>query len=136
MYLRTIGLISASALGDIQEAWHTSKVDHFNSMNKATYQQRYFHDDEYWSADEGPLLFYICGEGTCNPSEGFFGQMAQTLGAKQYWLEHRYYGYSYPVNNWNSTDAYQFLSSEQALEDLAVFIAEVKRATPPRKSGL
>lgn len=62
--------------------------------------------------------------------------MAQEHEAMQYWVEHRYYGESYPVNTWNSTQDYRFLSSEQALEDLAVFISTMKKKMPARASGL
>lgn len=47
--------------------------------------------------------------------------IAKETGALVVWLEHRYYGYSYPVPEL-STDNLRFLSFEEALADTANFI--------------
>lgn len=52
---------------------------------------------------------------------GFEYHLAKETGALVIWLEHRYYGYSYPVPDL-STDNLRFLSFDEALEDTANFI--------------
>lgn len=52
---------------------------------------------------------------------GFEYHIAKETAALVVWLEHRYYGYSYPVPDL-TTDNLLFLSFEEALEDTANFI--------------
>ena len=139
MYLKSLvvlGFAAATTNAAITTHYFDSKVDHFDHLNTDTYKQRYFEDTQYFNEDEGPVFLYICGEGTCYPSEGLFGQEAQAHEALQYWVEHRYYGDSQPVSSFDDAQDYKFLSSEQALEDLADFITAKKAALPKRKSGL
>lgn len=56
---------------------------------------------------------------------GFEYHIANETGALVVWLEHRYYGLSYPVPDL-STDNLRFLSMAEALEDTANFIRNFK----------
>jgi hypothetical protein len=58
------------------------------------------------------------------PREGHFiiSSLAQQYGALQVALEHRFYGQSVPSGD-SSTSHLQYLSSDQALEDLVTFHA-------------
>ena len=53
--------------------------------------------------------------------------IAKALNADVYMVEHRYYGYSRPTPD-QSTENLKYLSSEQALADLAVFINSINNA--------
>jgi len=69
-------------------------VDHLSYIDKRTYQQRYWINDQYWDQASGPVFIYICGEYTCSvPEERLYPFM---VGAENnallFVLEHRYYG--------------------------------------------
>lgn len=132
---------------DVQELYLTQKLDHFDSTSAATYQQRYFASYRYHSHSTGRVVAFLCvgGEGPgfdrsvlvdsvhCS---GDMLELAKTLAGKfgvnvhLYALEHRYYGASYPKfaggNATSSspvtTEHLRYLSSRQALEDLAHFV--------------
>lgn len=71
----------------------------------------------------------IGGEGAADPIwlvTGAWIDYAETYGAYCVQLEHRFYGKSHPTPDM-SVENLQFLSSEQALADLAVFITDLKQ---------
>jgi len=75
--------------------WMTQTLDHFNAQDTRTWQQRYFVNDTFWSAPDGPVILFICGEGTCTgvPSTRQFPmEVAKTINALVLTLEHRFYG--------------------------------------------
>lgn len=86
------------------------------------FKQRYFIDATFAKGKDSPVIYYICGEGTCDGATGtpLVDTLAQELGAYRVALEHRYYGYSQPYADL-SADSLYFLTMDQALEDLAVF---------------
>jgi pimeloyl-ACP methyl ester carboxylesterase len=112
-------LPDALTAGTYQQA-----IDHFGQLAGQTFSQRYWTDSEYASqADDAPIIFHICGEG--DAERGYFLNdaaidWAQTLGAHLVYLEHRYYGQSLPFSDL-STDHLQYLTLENAIEDLASF---------------
>ncbi|XP_033832305.2 thymus-specific serine protease [Periophthalmus magnuspinnatus] len=112
-----------------QEQWFTQKLDHFNGQDSRVWKQRYFVNDTFAQPD-GPVFLMIGGEGPANPiwmDHGTWLTYAEKLGALCFMLEHRFYGKSRPTSDL-STDSLHFLSSRQALADLAHFrttIAEI-----------
>jgi serine protease 16 len=73
-----------------------------------------------------PVFFYIEGEGAGNAADVVEGQhveLAAAHGALILALEHRYYGASVPTPDM-TTPNMRFLSSHQAIADIARFIAE------------
>ena len=100
-------------------------VDHFNAQDDRTYKQRYWVSDEYWKED-GPIFVYICGEYRCSvPDTRLYPFMiGATYGARFLVVEHRFYGDSQPFEDW-SLDSLQYLSSQQALSDLAYLIGSL-----------
>lgn len=136
---------------DIQELYLTQRLDHFDPLNDQTLEQRYFVTDRYSRNVEDPLssVVFLCvgGEGPgfdesvlvdsvhCS---GDMLELAHTLSTSHqirvyvYALEHRYYGSSYPtfpngespVTNQNL----KYLSSRQALEDLAHFVQTISES--------
>ncbi|KAI4898011.1 hypothetical protein NFI96_017490 [Prochilodus magdalenae] len=84
--------------------------------------QRYFVNDRFYRPG-GPVFLMIGGEGPANPAWMQYGTWltyAEKLGALCLLLEHRFYGKSHPTEDL-SVDSLRFLSSRQALADLAHF---------------
>ncbi|KAJ7636082.1 peptidase S28 [Mycena polygramma] len=87
-------------------------LDHFNASNRQTFPNR------YWNAE--PLLPYYLQE--------YHGLSATMQLAKRYrgiaflW-EHRFYGDSqpFPVNENTTAEQWQYLNTEQALQDVVFF---------------
>ncbi|CAD5235190.1 unnamed protein product [Bursaphelenchus xylophilus] len=107
------------------EKWFTQVLDHFDEANDETWQQRYFVNDVYWK-ENGPQFLNIGGEGPVRGERIFNESYPMTSWAKklnaQIWsLEHRFYGKSHPKPN-QSVENLQYLTSRQALADLANFI--------------
>eukprot|EP00096_Caligus_rogercresseyi_P009056 TRINITY_DN3006_c0_g1_i1.p1 TRINITY_DN3006_c0_g1~~TRINITY_DN3006_c0_g1_i1.p1 ORF type:complete len:501 (-),score=82.80 TRINITY_DN3006_c0_g1_i1:279-1751(-) len=109
--------------------WFDQKLDHFMPTRfRATWKQRFFVNDSFYS-EEGPAFLMIGGEGPANPiwsQVGSWMQYAQSVGAVTFQLEHRYYGESHPTPNL-SVKNMAYLSSEQALADIAYFITEMNK---------
>jgi len=100
-------------------------VDHFNYLDGRTYEQRYWLSNQYWDG-KGPIFLYICGEYRCTvPDTRLFPFMVGSQYNAQFLvLEHRFYGDSQPFDDW-SMDSLRYLTSEQGLADLSVFIDEL-----------
>lgn len=105
-------------------------IDHFRYTNNHTFTQQWLLHDAYWSAGR-PLFVFVGGEGAVQDfyenSGGVF-ELAEQAGALVAMLEHRYYGYSLPFGPGASYEPHglHFLSVEQALADLSVFIEHLK----------
>ncbi|XP_029373345.1 thymus-specific serine protease [Echeneis naucrates] len=105
-----------------QEQWFTQKLDHFNGADSREWKQRYFVNEAFYRPG-GPVFLMIGGEGPANPAwmqSGTWLTYAEKLGALCLMLEHRFYGASHPTDDL-STANLRFLSSRQALADLAHF---------------
>ena len=75
----------------------------------------------------GPAFIHIGGEAEANPiwlEYGLWHTLAQEHHAAMFILEHRYYGKSYPTPDLH-TQNMKYLSSRQALEDLATFMTNM-----------
>jgi serine protease 16 len=135
---------SSSSPDDVQELHFVQRLDHFDPLNMRTYQQRYFVTDRYIVEDARRSVTFLCvgGEGPGFTKHvlkdsvhctGDMLELAHTLSqsygisVRVYALEHRYYGKSYPVFDDEevspvTTQHLKYLSSRQALEDLAHFV--------------
>uniref|UniRef100_A0A7S3GBX6 Uncharacterized protein n=2 Tax=Palpitomonas bilix TaxID=652834 RepID=A0A7S3GBX6_9EUKA len=115
--------VSAPPAKGIQELYFEQVLDHFNGQNNATWKQRYFVNDQFWDG-KGPVLLMIGGEGPISSAyvqEHFITyNYAQQYNALLVALEHRFYGESQPLDA-SKTENLAYLSSEQALADLAWF---------------
>jgi thymus-specific serine protease len=133
---------------DVQELFFTQKLDHFDPLNHQTYQQRYFYSNRYVDvASGGNPITFLCvgGEGpgftkaVLVNSDHCTGDMIALahklfhdfhISVHIYALEHRYYGHSYPDFGDQSpvaTGNLKYLSSKQALEDLAHFVQTMQQ---------
>jgi pimeloyl-ACP methyl ester carboxylesterase len=111
--------------GVSDDQYIASKVDHFDSSNTNTYQQRYWYNDQWYSAG-GPVFLMIGGESAEDSSwvadgDLVWTQLAAANNAMVFLIEHRYYGAS-QVTADQSTANLKYLSSRQALADIADFI--------------
>uniref|UniRef100_A0A0E0EZU2 Uncharacterized protein n=1 Tax=Oryza meridionalis TaxID=40149 RepID=A0A0E0EZU2_9ORYZ len=104
-----------------EERWMDQTLDHFNPTDHRQFKQRYYEFLDYYRAPKGPIFLYICGESSCNGiPNSYLAVMAKKFGAAVVSPEHRYYGKSSPFESL-TTENLRFLSSKQALFDLAVF---------------
>lgn len=92
--------------------------------------QRYWINREYFSGAGAPIFVFIGGEGkeTCRRLASFYlyiHELAKKYGGLLIDIEHRFYGESYPTAGM-STEELKYLSSKQALADLARLISFVK----------
>uniref|UniRef100_A0A3B1JQL6 Serine protease 59, putative n=1 Tax=Astyanax mexicanus TaxID=7994 RepID=A0A3B1JQL6_ASTMX len=116
-----------------EEYWFIQRLDHFNGADSRVWKQRYFINDRFYKPG-GPVFLMIGGEGPANPAWMQYGtwlNYAEKFGALCLLLEHRFYGKSHPTEDL-SVESLRFLSSRQALADLAHFrsvTAETRKLT-------
>lgn len=110
----------------VPDLWFEQQLDHNDPTNAATWQQRYYVNEQYFNASDpnAPVFLMIGGEGEATARwmhEGAWIRYAEKHGALCFQLEHRFYGKSRPTEDL-STSSLAYLTSEQALADLAYFI--------------
>lgn len=123
-------------LSSASEEWIEQPVDHFNT-NTETWSMRYLKRLTFWKPN-GPIYLYINGEAPLIPiwieiDTLLTCQLAQETHGALFASEHRYYGLSMPVDM-EDTSSMRYLSSKQALADLAELIKTIKSA-PEFKSS-
>uniref|UniRef100_M4D5B2 Serine carboxypeptidase S28 family protein n=1 Tax=Brassica campestris TaxID=3711 RepID=M4D5B2_BRACM len=103
------------------ELWFNQTLDHFSPYDHRRFRQRYYEYLDHLRVPDGPIFLMICGEGPCNgiPND-YISVLAKKFEAGVVSLEHRYYGKSSPFNSL-ATENLKYLSSKQALSDLAAF---------------
>ncbi|KAK3156901.1 hypothetical protein QOZ80_2AG0113610 [Eleusine coracana subsp. coracana] len=103
------------------ERWMNQRLDHFSPTDHRQFKLRYFEFLDHYRAPDGPVFLRICGEYSCDgiPND-YLAVLAKKFGAALVSPEHRYYGKSSPFKRL-TTENLRFLSSKQALFDLAVF---------------
>ncbi|XP_018795347.1 PREDICTED: putative serine protease F56F10.1 isoform X1 [Bactrocera latifrons] len=109
-----------------QENWFQQKLDHFDDKQEnITWKQRYFMNDAFYRNDsDAPIFLTIGGELAISPrwvTKGSWIKFAEHFGAMCFHLEHRFYGKSQPKSDL-SYENLKFLTSQQALADVAYFI--------------
>ncbi|KAL5238760.1 hypothetical protein ACI65C_006170 [Semiaphis heraclei] len=110
-----------------EDEWYIQKLDHFNPTDNRTWKQRYQVNLENYKND-GPIFLMIGGEGSISAKwmhSGAWIDYAKEFNALCFQLEHRFYGESHPTEDL-STSNLVYLSSDQALADLADFIVNIK----------
>ncbi|KAJ3682168.1 hypothetical protein LUZ60_014741 [Juncus effusus] len=114
-------LSSSSSYLTKEEHWFNQTLDHFSPTNHRQFEQRYYEFFDYYRVSDGPIFLRICGESSCNGiTNDYTAVLAKKFGAALVSLEHRYYGKSSPFKSLTTANL-RFLSSKQALFDLAVF---------------
>ncbi|KAL2333770.1 hypothetical protein Fmac_014983 [Flemingia macrophylla] len=104
-----------------QELWFNQTLDHFSPYDHRQFRQRYYEFLDYFRIPDGPVFLVIGGEGPCNGiANDYLAVLAKKFGAALVSLEHRYYGKSSLFSSLE-TENLKYLSSKQALFDLAIF---------------
>ncbi|KAF8467929.1 peptidase S28 [Russula ochroleuca] len=109
----------------------TQPLDHFYNSTDATFPQRFWVNSRHYKPRPGAPVIVIDGGETNGEDRlpfldtGIGDILARATGGVGVVLEHRYYGESIGVQNF-STDALRWLNNEQALEDSANFMRNVK----------
>lgn len=117
---RMIGSSSSNYLSN-KELWFNQTLDHFSPYDHRQFSQRYYEYLEDFRLPNGPIFLKICGESACSGiANDYISVLAKKFGAAVVTLEHRYYGKSSPFDSL-TTENLKFLSSKQALFDLAAF---------------
>ena len=120
--------VSVSAPAPAQ--WFSQRLDHFDRSNGSTWQQRYFVNDSLWNGT-GPVFFLFGHEREMSADlvagTWVINWLAEHFGALIVCLEHRFYGQSWPTDDRSIAFLQRYLSTEQALEDAAVWTAHIKQ---------
>lgn len=108
----------------------SQKQTHFNLNNENFFQQRYWHNTQYY-VEGGPHFLFLAGESTANEywvtEEVQIMRSARAYNASVYMLEHRYYGFSWPTEDQLTSNLKEFLNAEEALADIAYFIETMNK---------
>lgn len=132
-----------------EEKWIEQPLDHFDPLLQAEgrrWRQRYFEvvptqrqrhqqqkEQQFQQQEEEqdvpPMFVYIGGEAEISPKDitaGHFAALREAFGADAFALEHRFYGRSQPLPTSDSSSL-RWLTAEQALADLALFVDAKRR---------
>jgi thymus-specific serine protease len=103
------------------------RLDHFNPLDRRTFDARYFHNSEHYLPG-GPIFIYVSGGVEAYDdflTRGAVFEIAEDTRGHLFSLEHRYYGTSRPTDD-ASAENLRWLTVQQALGDLAQFISFVR----------
>jgi hypothetical protein len=122
-------LLGAVNCDDVEEGtFDGARVDNF-VPSSGTWRQRYFINRKLWAGKGAPIFVFIGGEGEegCGRLTDRMSlyELAKEHNALLLDVEHRFYGRSVPTQD-VSTESLRYLTSEQALADLARIIQFVK----------
>ncbi|KAM2644490.1 hypothetical protein EV1_018152 [Malus domestica] len=118
-----------------EEFWFDQTLDHFSPYDSRKFPQRYYEFLDYFRTPDGPIFLRICGEAACSGiANDYLSVLAKKFGAAVVSPEHRYYGKSSPFKS-HTTENLRYLSSKQALFDLAIF-REFYQASPICENSL
>ncbi|KAI0278577.1 serine carboxypeptidase S28-domain-containing protein [Russula aff. rugulosa BPL654] len=126
-----VSQIPLAAIAPATAAIFTQPLDHFYNSTDATFPQRFWVNSRHYEPRPGAPVIIIDGGETNGEDRlpfldtGIADILARATGGVGVVLEHRYYGKSVGVQNF-STDALRWLNNEQALEDSANFMRNVK----------
>ncbi|EAY18582.1 Clan SC, family S28, unassigned serine peptidase [Trichomonas vaginalis G3] len=100
-------------------------LDHFNTSDNRTFKQRYYYNDTFCqNTTTKKLIVFIGGEAAITErrvQKGAYMKLAKETDSCVVALEHRYFGESQPFEEL-ITPNLKYLTSDQALADLAYFI--------------
>ena len=116
------------SIGD--EHIYRQKLDHFDINNDARFDQRFYVNNTFANSSINPprLIVYIGGESELTEKSVISGSYIDLANQTQSYvvsLEHRFFGKSMPFTEL-TTENLRYLTSDQALADLAEFISWYK----------
>ncbi len=102
-------------------------LDHWNIFDRRTFTENYWVSPGYSVDENSPVIFYICGETACSPSDvRYMFPWAKLINASVVVIEHRYYGSSQPFPQ-NTVENMRWMNMPQALADFAEIVTYLKR---------
>jgi hypothetical protein len=118
-----------------------TRQDHFDAQNDKMWQQAYYVNDTFWTpGSDAPIFLCVGGEGPALEGDAVVDSVhcsnaadwLQEKKALMFALEHRYYGChnmsACPVDSFeDEKSSLQFLSSHQAVEDVANFVRSMNK---------
>uniref|UniRef100_A0A915DQ36 Uncharacterized protein n=1 Tax=Ditylenchus dipsaci TaxID=166011 RepID=A0A915DQ36_9BILA len=110
-------------------------LDQMDASNKKTFKQRYFVNKQWKNSNNGAVhILYVEGEYTASVSKVTnvnlpHVALAKDLGATVWSLEHRWRGKSQPLKRTFAANLRNYLSTQQAIEDIATFIKAQNQAS-------
>lgn len=121
-------LFTGAVVADTSHFYNDALLDHFSGP-PVSWNQQFFVIQDYWKAG-GPVFLLINGETPAGPPSDYWymHELGQQHGALLVTLEHRFYGESQPFDT-TSVEHLRFLTSEQALGDIARFISYLARGS-------
>lgn len=108
----------------------SQKVDHFDSFNTDTWQQRYFVETKFFQGPGHPIILVVGGEGGIDTGMfyPFVDQyLAEQWGALVLHPEHRFYGVSQPVDPVTNEELVQLLTVPNAMEDMLAIVTRYQK---------
>lgn len=134
-YMDSLSSQVTSTIGPLP-CYFTQKQDHFDEKNKNEWQQAYYVNATFWEGAESGAPVFLCVGGEGPPLDGSVVVSSPHCNVAVEWLqetkalmfavEHRYYGChnrtACPYSK-STEKPLQYLSSRQAIEDLATFHA-------------
>ncbi|EMD39403.1 hypothetical protein CERSUDRAFT_93435 [Gelatoporia subvermispora B] len=120
-------------------------LDHFGNTS-GTFKNRYWINDTYYKSG-GPVFLFDSGEQNAEPLLPYYlqeyhglsatMQLAKRYGGLAILWEHRFYGDSlpFPVNDNTTIEQWQFLTTEQALEDVVYFANSFSLLSSPKSES-
>ncbi|XLR17928.1 hypothetical protein S83_045840 [Arachis hypogaea] len=118
--------------------YFTQKLDHFNYNPESyiTFKQRYVIDFKNWGGSKSGALIFVWFNAESSLEDGivaagFLKDNALRFGALLVYIEHRYYGKSFPFGSYKealrNASTMGYLNSAQALADYAAILLHVKK---------
>lgn len=110
----------------------TQKLDHYNTSDTRTFKQRYYEHTESYNSSNPKIIIFIGGEstltfgGNATIRKGPIEEMANVTKSYFAALEHRFYGESSPQLDTTIDVLEKYLTSDQALADLANFTQYIR----------
>ncbi|OQR90554.1 serine protease family S28, partial [Achlya hypogyna] len=126
--LGNMSISNRMAENTVMDLWFTDAILDHNDPQSRHWRQRYHYNDAYYGGPGSPVFLYIHGEWeatdyTVTDTGSLMVDLAQKHNAMIVALEHRYYGDSVPNNDQSEVSMRKYLSSQQALADIATFHA-------------
>ncbi|OCH89254.1 hypothetical protein OBBRIDRAFT_732955 [Obba rivulosa] len=130
-FRETFPLIERAETTENEALFFDMPLDHFGNTS-GTFMNRYWINDTYYKPG-GPVFLFDSGEQNAEPLLPYYlqeyhglsatMQLAKRYGGLAILWEHRFYGDSlpFPVNDNTTTAQWQFLTTDQALEDVVYF---------------
>jgi pimeloyl-ACP methyl ester carboxylesterase len=134
------GPVNPHGADPIENGTFEQRLDPAQTSDARTFRQRYVVDSRYAHGPSAPVLYFICGEASCDAEELFsptkmsIAAIAEALHARMVGLEHRYFGQSQPFETLDA-ESLRFLSVDNAVEDLRGFEQWMRGTRHPEWTG-